>query len=52
MNAAMEARLESDVNWAGDWFADWKCLKIEAGRKAGGTDEQWGKVTANKSVQG
>lgn len=40
MSAAIEARLESDVNWAGDWFVDGECLKMEdgvgAGEKTGG----------------
>lgn len=36
MSIAIEARLESDVNWAGDWFVDRKCLKMENGVEAEG----------------
>lgn len=43
MSIAIEARLESDVNWEGDWFVEGKCLKMgdlmEAEGKQG-TDEQ------------
>lgn len=34
MSTALEARLESDVNWPGDWFVDWKCMKMEDGMEA------------------
>ena len=35
-SVALEVRLESDVNWAGDWFVDRKCLKMEDGVEAEG----------------
>lgn len=56
MSIAIEARLESDVNWAGDWFVGWKCLKMENGVEAEGRPgDRWTmreKVTNKKPVRG
>lgn len=54
MSIAIEARLESDVNWTGDWFVGWKCLKMENGVEAEGRPgDRWTmreKVTNKKPV--
>lgn len=49
MSIAIEARLESDVNWAGDWFVDWKWKALWKQRKDQGTDEQWERRSQKKS---
>lgn len=48
MSVALEARLQSDVNWAGDWFVDgkWEVLWRKWRR-----DRRTGETTRTKVTQ-